>query len=129
MAVELALDFGTRDLVIAPNKDLDIRTGQSTVDQRIRVRLWIIQGEWTLDPTGNRLGSRLRDALRLPSWRAVQEVPLIVREALEDMDDIRVMDVQCEISPDTRKLLDMTIYYSMEDQPEEILSTIVTVEG
>ena len=38
MAIDLAVDFGKHDLVIAPNNDLDIVSGQAVVDQRIRIR-------------------------------------------------------------------------------------------
>lgn len=131
MAVEIAIDYNTGDLKIAPNKGIDIRTGRATVDQRIRVRLKIVGGEWALDPTEGRLGSRLRDALRLPNWRASEEVPLMVREALEPMDDIDVRDVVCAINAETAKAIDITVYYTMSDDTagEDILTTTLTIEG
>jgi phage gp46-like protein len=98
MASDLAIDFNTGDLILSPHHDVARRVGVDTVQQRIRVRLRVRQGEWPLDPTGGSLGSRLFEALRYPQWRAESEVPLIVREALAPMDDIIVDDVQVSIS-------------------------------
>jgi hypothetical protein len=118
MAVDLALDFATGDLAIAPNKDLDRVTGSSLNDQRIRVRLLVIQGEWVLDPTGGTLGSRLREALRMPIFRAQTEVPLLVHEALEPMGDINVTDVTCEPDPTNNSGLVITVYYRVLDESD-----------
>jgi hypothetical protein len=133
MAVDLAFDFKVGDLAIAPNKDLDRKTGSDLVEQRIRVRLKIIQGSWLLDPTGGSLGSRLIDALRLPMFRAVTEIPLIVQEALEPMDDINVTNVVAAPNEDDSSSVDLTIYYSILDDSgqttEEQLTTSVTIAG
>lgn len=112
MAIDLAIDYNTGDLRIAPNKDFERRVGEATVEQRIHVRLRIYQGEWALDPTGGSLGSRLHEVTRLPNWRAVQEASLVIREALEPMDDIRVQDVQTQISGETAKKIDVVITYA-----------------
>lgn len=132
MALDLAID-SNGDLVFAPNRDLDVRTGQATVDQRIRVRLMIYGGEWMLDPTGGQLGSRLHDALRLPLWQAREQIGLIVREALEPMDDIRVRDVDVTDNPDDSRALDILILYAMLDDQgittDTALSTTFTIQG
>jgi hypothetical protein len=93
MAWDLAIDYNTGDLKVAPNEDFQARTGPATIDQRIRVRLRIEQGEWALDPSGGQLGSRLSEVLRLPNWRAMTELELVVKEALASMDDIDVQNV------------------------------------
>jgi hypothetical protein len=96
------------------------------------VRLMIYGGEWELDPSGGRLGSRVHDALRQPIWRAQEEVPQMVMEALEPMDDISVRDVTCDVDPDNSRGLDIVVYYSMVDDgvaSEEILTTTLTIEG
>lgn len=134
MAVDLAIDGLTGDLRIAPNLDIELRSGKGTVDQRIRVRIRIYQGEWILDPTNGTLGSRVHDATRLPVWRAQQEVPLLVREALEPMTDITIRDVLADLSPDDNKSIDVTIYYVMRDDSAEsndasLLTTTLTIEG
>lgn len=133
MAVDIAIDYNTGDLLIAPNKGIEIRAAQNTVDQRIRTRLKVYGGEWELDPSGGLLGSRLRDTLRLPIWRAKQEIPLVVREALEPMDDIRVGEVLADVDPDNSRAIRLTIFYAMleddESVSEETLSTSLSIEG
>lgn len=134
MAVDLAIDFGTGDLKIAPSKDLDRATGQTEVDQRIRVRLKIIQGQWTLDPTGGTLGSRLIDAIRQPMFRALEEVPLLVTEALQPMDDINLMRVDATQDENDAKAINIVIYYQIKDSgdettQEEELTTSITLAG
>jgi len=134
VATDIAVDFGRRDLVVSPSRDWDIVTGQASCDQRIRIRLLMTQGEWQLDPTGGRLGSRLKDMFRLPIERALVEVPLVVREALADMADIQVVDVQCVTNEDNSRAIDITILYMMneagaEDIEADVLSTTVTVSG
>lgn len=133
MATDLAFDFGKRDLVVAPNLDIDICTGQATVDQRIRVRLLIRQGQWELDPTDGRLGSRMGEMFRLPPQRAIVEIPLVVREALQDMTDISLVDVQATVGEDNRSI-DIVILYQMveagqNDIQADVLSTTMTVSG
>lgn len=131
MAVDLAFDFVKGDLKIAPNKDLDRVTGSALTNQRIRTRLLIVQGQWLLDPSGGTLGSRLNEALRMPLYRAESEVPLLVHEALEPMDDIDVTNVTCETDADDSKALVIAVYYRVLDESDQTdptqFSTSVTI--
>jgi hypothetical protein len=130
VALDLAVDFGKHDLRLAPNNDLDVVTGQATVDQRIRVRLFIPQGEWLLDPTDGSLGSHLRDAFRMTPSQGIDAAKLLVREALEPMTDISVTDVDVTQNPDNPRAIDILIYYQMSDVgagESEVLTTQVTV--
>lgn len=131
MALDLAFDFVKKDLVISPGRDIEIVSGQASVDQRIRVRLLAIQGEWELDPSNGRLGSHLGDAFRMPLARALQTVPMLVKEALAPMPDIEVDDVECSLNPDSTSAIDILILYRMVDQGSdaETLSTNITVTG
>jgi hypothetical protein len=133
MAVDLAIDFNSGDLLISPNNGIEIRTGQATVDQRIRVRLKVFSGTWELDPTGTLLGSRLSDAKRLPMWRAIGEVGLMVREALEPMEDIEVQDVIVDENPEDAKTVDFTVIYRMVDETQaeadRTFTDSLTIEG
>lgn len=133
MPVDLAFDFKVGDLAVAPNKDLDRKTGADLVEQRIRVRLKIIQGSWLLDPTGGSLGSRLVDALRLPMFRATTEIPLMVQEALEPMDDISVTNVVVTPDEDDSSSVSLAIYYTILDDSglttSEELTTSLTIAG
>lgn len=133
MPLDLAIDYNTGDLVIAPNKDLDVRTGMATIEQRIRVRLRMRQGEWLLDTSGGTLGSTLHDATRQPTWRAVQEIPLIVKEALAPMGDISVRDVAVDVDVDDPRMVHLTIAYSILDagpeSEEQTLAFTTTIAG
>lgn len=132
MALDLAVDPNMGDLLIAPNRDFEVRTGQATVDQRIRTRIRIQAGSWDIDPTGGELGSQLHGAMRLSIERALAEVPLMIREALSSMHDIDVRDVICELNANSPKAIDITILYAIvEDGDEtELLSTTnMTIEG
>jgi hypothetical protein len=133
LAVDLAIDFNTGDLLIAPNNGIEIRTGQATVDQRMRVRLKVFAGSWELDPTGTLLGSRLHEAKRLPIWRAIGEVGLMVREALEPMEDVDVQDVIVEQNPLDAKSIDFTVVYAMvgddDTTVDRTFTDSLTIEG
>jgi hypothetical protein len=133
MAVDLAMDFVAGDLMIGPSNDIDRATGTTLIDQRIRVRLLIVQGEWTLDPSGGSLGSRLREALRLPLFRAEQEVPMLAQEALDPMNDITVTNVTAAPVDDDSSALALTVFYQVIDDVEQtdpqLLSTTVTIQG
>lgn len=114
MALDLAIDFDSGDLIFAPNFDLATRQGSDTVEQRIRVRVRVIAGSWDIDPT---LGSNIRDALRMPIDMALQMIPLLVKEALAPMDDITVQDVECSVNPESANIIDMVISYAMVADP------------
>lgn len=74
------------------------------------------------------------DATRLPIERAVQEIPLIVKEALEPMDDITVGDVMAAPNADDPRSIDITILYTINEdgtvtQEQEVQSVNLTVAG
>jgi hypothetical protein len=122
----LAIDFNTGDLLLAPNKDFDVRTGTQVTEQRIRVRLKVRQGEWVLDPSDGQLGSRLLEIMRLPRWRAEAEAELAIREALEPMEDIQLSEVIVSLSEENSRALNVTIsYLPVEEdvQPQDISFT------
>ena len=96
MAWDIAIDLVTGDLVWTGINDFAARDGSALDKQRIHVRLFIERGEFIYDPTNGALGSRLLDILRLPRQRAINEADLYVREALEPMDDIEVVNVGVE---------------------------------
>jgi hypothetical protein len=133
MPIDLKFDFAKGDLAIAPNKDIDRAIGSGLVEQRIKVRLMIVQGEWVDDPTGGQIGSRLRDALRMPLFRAEAEIPLLVNEALDPMTDILVSNVIVTPNATDNSALDITIIYSTVDDTgastQEDLSTTITLAG
>lgn len=105
MAWDLAIDLGTGDLVWTGINDIASRSGDALDKQRIHVRLFIERGEFIYDPTHGALGSRITDALHLPRQRALQEIGLMVREALEPMEDIEITDVGVVEQDDGRSVL------------------------
>jgi phage baseplate assembly protein W len=122
LARDLAIDYNTGDLIIAPTKDLDLRTGSGTIEQRIRVRLKVWGGEWDINPT---LGSRLYDVIRMPNWRAVNEIELAVREALEPMEDITIQNVRVELDEDDARVASLAITYASLDPGNELVDNYV----
>lgn len=100
MAFDIALDTKTGDVAFTPNLDFQGVRGSQVVAQRLMARLLIERG-WEGDPTGA-LGSRLRDALRMPRDRALRELRLYVEEALAPMEDISISSIDVEEADDPR---------------------------
>jgi hypothetical protein len=127
MSTDLAIDYNTGDLMIAPSNDVGIRTGTETLEQEIRIRLRVHAGEWPLDPWGGLLGSHLEDAARMPTWRALTDVERIVREALAPMENLHVRSVDSRIDPkDERKIL-IDLTYSVVEPTGETADTTTTL--
>jgi hypothetical protein len=115
MPTDLALNFSNEgDLVFAANRDLQVVTGPDLIKQRIMVRLFI-QKPWDYDPTGGTLGSRLYDVTHYQRRRALSYVELIVREALEPMNEIRVTDVVIKETDDERRIEIYIQYVIIDD--------------
>ena len=135
MPTDLAIDYNTGDLKIAPSNDIGVRTGTEVLEQRIRVRLRAHAGEWHLDPTDGQLGSHLMDTTRLPTWRALTDVERVVREALAPMTDIHVRGVNASIDPKDERKITIDLAYSIveptgeTDNNETTLSTSLTITG
>lgn len=130
MSFDIAIDYGTGDLLMAPNQDIQGRTGPDVFEQRIRIRLKIQRGTWMFDPTDGELGSRLLELSRVSSARAVAEMEQYVREALEPMSDISVRDVTAKADPQTQKIVILDISYQPladEADAETLQSISLTV--
>lgn len=119
LSVDLKLDAMTRDLVATPSNDIALVSGEDAVEQRIRVCLRIPLGSWLLDPTGGALGSTLGNTTRLPVNQAVFQIPLVVKEALTELPDIRVEDVVAAPDPDYPSRVGFTITYAVVDSDGE----------
>jgi phage gp46-like protein len=130
LSFDIAINYSTGDFIMAPNMDIQGRTGPDVFEQRIRIRLRIQRGTWLLDPTDGELGSRILELSRVSSERAVAEVEQYVREALEPMTDITVRDVIASINPETAKIIDLRISYQprvSEDEDAALQSISLTI--
>lgn len=120
----MAYDFALSkdgDWIFSANGDVQGVSGELLVEQRVKTRLRIVQG-WALDPTNGLLGSRLKSGLRLPKGRALRELPLMVREALAPMTDIRIQDVTTEeVSSDSRAVLLKIIYVAIDEDRGDVI--------
>lgn len=110
MATDLMLDQLTNDLVATPSNDAQLISGVALVEQRIRIRLKVPLASWPIDPT---LGSRMYGLLRLSPAMAISQLPLVVKEALAPMTDIRVDDVEAWQDEQTTKVVRFSITYAV----------------
>jgi hypothetical protein len=92
MAFDLMLDRATGDWLFSANMDLKPVSGDELIGQRIKIRTVIPRGTFVYDENRT-LGSRLYEAMRMPSNRAMDETPAIIEEALEPMRDIAVQQI------------------------------------
>ena len=110
MPVDLMLDPVTGDLVATAGNDVALVSGLEEIEQRIRTYVRVQVGSYQLDPT---LGGTAFSLLRVPVARAVEMLPLVIKETLAKMDDISVQDVVAEPdSTDSRKVR-FTITYTI----------------
>lgn len=98
MPFDLALS-PNGDLIIAGNRDLLGVSGTALIEQRIRVRLRMMRGQWQYDPSGN-LGSQLFTLAGKSPEIVQSHAPAYVREALRDMEEIQIDDVSVLLNTD-----------------------------
>jgi phage baseplate assembly protein W len=121
MAFDLAL-APNGDLVFAANRDWLGVSGTPQIEQRMRTRIKIPRGSWVYDENQG-LGSRIHRVLQQAPDRAVIEIPVFIREALDDMDDIAIQDVQ--VVMDGRSVR-VVIDYAVMTLPEAAEETAET---
>jgi hypothetical protein len=103
------------DLIFAANRDFLGISGSPRVEQCIRTRIKIPRGSWVYD-LDNRLGSRVHAALSHSIDRAATEIPIFVHEALDDMDEITVGDIQ--LTTDDERNMNLDIGYTIDTLPD-----------
>lgn len=74
------------DLIFGTKRDFQIVTGDHLLEQRVMLRLRMKRGSWVLDETKD-LGGNLDFALRMNMPTAIDELELLVAEALEPISD------------------------------------------
>jgi hypothetical protein len=99
------------DLIISGHRDLLGRSGTDLLEQRMRLRMLVHRGTWTLDRTKT-FGSNLRRLIGMSPVQAAQAAPAYVREALRGMDEIIVDDVR--ISYTAKDLMIIVLYHIQE---------------
>lgn len=115
MPRDLALNFELGgDWVFTGHRDLQLVDGPALIKQRIMVRLFI-QKPWDYDPSRGSLGSRLHEMLHYPRARALQELELVVREALEPLREVRVVKCDIDEQVDERQV-NIHITYEIIDE-------------
>lgn len=119
MAIDLAIHPTTGDLVFGPNHDFHIVAAEDVIEQRVRNRIRIQRGVWEYDPTQGMLGSNVAGALHLPRYRAINELELHIRHALEPMRDIAVREITVEEDKDDERIVKVTIFYTPVFDPSQ----------
>src|SRR5262245_49402333 len=77
------------DLIFSANRDLAMVFGTDLIEQRIRLRLKIIRGQWIYDETKT-LGSELRQILHEARQKDGAKVEALVRAALVPIKDVHI---------------------------------------
>lgn len=95
MPYDYAIDFRTGDWQFTAGRDFQIVAGEGLIQQRASVRLRIPRGQYQYDETGT-LGSQLHLTKRYQIDRALDEIPAIVQEALDPMEDLTVLEITAE---------------------------------
>lgn len=96
------------DLIVTAHRDLAGISGKALIEQRIKLRLRLHRGQWSLDRDGT-LGSQLFTVFGEPDSTARAHAIAFVREALRDMNEISVQDVQF-VTEDSKQLILVVIY-------------------
>lgn len=82
----------TGDWLFDSRRDLQSVEAENLIQQRVHVRLMVERGEFIYDRSGS-LGSRLRSVLGMGLPRGGPALEMLIREALEPMDDIAISDI------------------------------------
>lgn len=92
MAYDIAISENG-DLIMTAHRDLAGISGSALIEQRMKLRLRLHRGEWIFD-SQQTFGSQLFSLAGLSAGDASKYAAAYVREALRDMPEISVTDVQ-----------------------------------
>lgn len=111
------------------NRDLQGVSGIALIEQRMRLRLRMMRGQWQFDISGT-LGSRLYTLPGKSPDEAAAQAQMYVREALRDMTEIAIDDVITDTTAD--RGLELHVQYHLTDDdgstvPDLTLDLAVTV--
>lgn len=128
MSYDLALSENG-DLIFAANRDLQGVSGIALIEQRMRLRLRMMRGQWQFDPEGT-LGSRLYTLPGKSPEEASAQAQMYVREALREMDEIQVDGVTTSTTKDRGLEVHVQYHLTSDDGstvPDLTLDLSVTV--
>jgi len=108
------------DLIMSASRDLAGITGTPLIEQRIRMRLRLHRGSWKYDFEQN-LGSQLYTLAGTPAENASAYCDAYVREALADMEEITVVEVQT--IPTTEDLTLIIVYDQNVTADDQVVPT------
>lgn len=114
MAYDVAIS-NNGDLIFTSHRDLAGISGSALIEQRIRLRLRLHRGQWIFDANAT-LGSQLFTLSGKRPEDAQKYVQAYVREALRDMAEISVEDVQVVA---TAKDISLTVVYQQEPTQDD----------
>jgi hypothetical protein len=120
MAFDLALNPATGDLVFSGNRDIQGISGPNQVAQRIHIRLMVRAGEWIYDKDKS-LGSYLPGTLQHARERVLNELPLLIEQALSPMTDVTIQEVEIEPPAPEDTKVRVHIYYTPRTEPRQVL--------
>lgn len=119
----------TGDIRFSSSGDLAGISGTDLIEQRMMLRMKIQRGSWTYDEDGT-LGSQLVRLTGMASQLAITQVDAYVREALRDMNEISIGDI--DISQNGSALVLLINYsvveetVSMDEENQQQLEVVIS---
>jgi len=112
MAYDIALSELT-DVIVNASRDLAGISGDALINQRIKTRLKIERGSWLLDDNGT-LGSMIFAYFGDPMERFEDRLPDVVRQALENMTEIQIDNIDVSQNGSWQVLVEIAWSYLPE---------------
>jgi phage baseplate assembly protein W len=106
------------DLIFSPSLDVMGISGTNLIEQRMMIRLRVQRGSWTYDDNDS-FGSQLHQLMGANSTTAMAQIDAYVREALRDMTDIVITNVNVRVEPITQAVTLLIDYNVLDETGQE----------
>lgn len=106
------------DLIFSPSRDVMGISGTDLIEQRMMIRLRIPRGSWTYDDDDS-FGSQLHRLMGASATAGIAQIDAYVREALRDMTDIEITDVNISVNPITQAVTLLIDYNVLDETGQE----------